>query len=82
VPLGETPPEAFIRLAKERVKRILRQLNSLGKLSARRKDYSLEQVEEMLAAIEVGVTRARHRFAGEGAGQPEFEFTAPGPAPH
>lgn len=81
VPLGETPDEAFIRLAQQRVREIRRRCEQLGKLAVRRGHYTQEQVDEMLAAVEDGVTRLRHRFAGEGGTQAEFVFTAPGPGP-
>lgn len=79
VPLGETPDEAFIRLAQFRVRGLIAALDRLGKLAQRRGHYTGEQTDEMLAAIEDGVMRLRHRFAGEGGTQAEFTFTAPGP---
>lgn len=81
VPLGETPDEAFIRLAQQRVRATIRRVDQIGKLAPRRGHYTGEQVDEMLAAIEDALTRCRHRFAGEGGTQAEFEFSAPGPGP-
>ena len=74
VPVGETKPEAFVRLATRRTRQVLRGLERLGKLEQRHGNYSSAQIEEMLTAVNEAVEKLRARFAAKMQPETEFEF--------
>ena len=62
-PQGETKDEAFIRIAQERTKDILKKIDTLGNLSNRRLyRYSEEDVDKIFEAIEKKAKAVNAKF--------------------
>ena len=62
----ETKAERFVRVAEQRTQRVVDAIHSLSTCASRVcYDYTPEQVEQIIAALEAEVRRLRSAFAGE-----------------
>lgn len=62
----ETKAERFVRVAEQRTQRVVDAIQSLSNCSSRvYYDYTQEQVEQIIAALETELRRLRSAFAGE-----------------
>lgn len=64
--MNEVKRKRFVRLAEARTQKVLDDLRSLGKCAAPESyEYTQEDVEQILAAIEEGLQGLRDTFAGK-----------------
>ncbi len=72
---GESKQEKFLRLAPPRINKVLHSIESLGKLSGSSYEYTPEQIEKMLGAIDKAVEDLRGKFVKSKAKEDEpFSF--------
>ena len=58
--------DRFVRIAEERTEKVLHDLEVLGNVASKASyDYTEEDLDAILEAVEKGVKRLRERFAGE-----------------
>lgn len=64
--MDEKKHERFCKVAERRVNQILEDMEKLGNCSAKASyDYTEEEVERIIGALEQGITCLRERFAGK-----------------
>lgn len=62
----ETKAERFVRVAEQRTQRAVDAIHSLSNCASRVcYDYTPEQVEQIIAALETEISRLQSAFAGE-----------------
>ena len=71
----ETAEEKFTRLAEVRVNKILNDVESLGKLSARNYSYTTEQVNVIFTALKTGIEEIYPLFTEERKTETKKKFS-------
>lgn len=74
VPSNETKAQRFVRLAKQRVPKAIKQIANIGKLSGGGYEYTSEQANKIVAALTAAVTEVKEKFAGKKHAAIEFDL--------